>query len=89
MHRAVGAAEREAGAEHRAQRAVEHRDQLEPHRRRRHRQVQRLEPVARVGGDVDLDDAVVREAREQRRLRADRDAVLRVELCGGAGRAAR
>ena len=80
VHAAVGPPEREAGSQHGAERAVEHGDQLEAHRRGRNAQVERLEDIARLLGYVDLDDAVVREAREQRRLRADGDAVLRVEL---------
>jgi len=80
VHAAVGPPEREAGPQHGAERAVEHGDQLEAHRRGRNAQVERLEDIARLLGYVDLDDAVVREAREQRRLRADGDAVLRVEL---------
>lgn len=40
---------------------------------------QSLEPIRGLGGDVNLDNSIVREAREQRCLRADGDAVLGVE----------
>jgi len=63
VHAAVGPAEREAGPEHGAERAVEHGDELEAHRHRRHTQIERLEQVVRLLGDVDLDDAVVGKAR--------------------------
>ena len=80
VHAAIGPAEREAGPKHRTERAVEHGDELEAHRHRRHAQIECLEQVVRLLGNIDLDDAVVGKAREQRGLRADGDAVLRVEL---------
>mmetsp|Transcript_11027 Transcript_11027/g.35446 ORF Transcript_11027/g.35446 Transcript_11027/m.35446 type:complete len:245 (-) Transcript_11027:23-757(-) len=80
MHRSVWAAQRESGAQHRAECGVEHCDELKAHGGSGDTQVERLEPVRLVGRDVDLDDAVVGEARQQGRLRADGDAVLSVEL---------
>ena len=68
VHRAVWAAESKPGAQHRAQRRVEHCDQLKAHRRGGHAQVERLQPIGRLGGDVDLDDAVVGETGEERGL---------------------
>ena len=80
VHGAVRSSQRQARSKHGTERRVEHSDELESHGERGDAQVAGLEPVGRLRRYVHLDDPVVRKPRQQRRLRADRDAVLRVEL---------
>eukprot|EP00966_Prymnesium_polylepis_P013608 313663-Prymnesium_polylepis.2 len=80
VHAAVRPAQREARRLHRGVDTVEHGDHLEAHPRRRHAEPAGCEEVGGLVGNVHLDDAVVGKAGEQRRLRADRPAVLRVEV---------